>query len=222
MKDLYICEKIHRDWRAIGPYVPPVVDHTHTTHFPSFKSDDQKVEYVGPLSLWKGKTAIAHNLVAVQFDDRGQYMSCGWHLFNASDWKVPEKRPLYQVLAKSCVAVQNCLKNNNTIWFPRWTDFIERMAKECLPSGGGFDSSTTVDIDASSDGKLVLNTSFHHMNGDGLYDGWTEHQVFVTPSLQFGFNLRVTGPNRNQVKDLIDQVFNEALKQMVDPHGAKR
>jgi hypothetical protein len=55
------------------------------------------------------------------------------------------------------------------------------------------------------------------MTEGGMYDGWTEHTVVVTPSLAFGINIRITGRNRNDIKDYLHDVFHEALtKGVVD------
>lgn len=174
--------------------------------------------YVGPISYWRGQKAIARQLVAVQFDDPRQYMSHGWHIFNASDWKVPETRPLYQALVSAIEARSNCMQTKNQKWFCIWTDSIMGWMKEHMPSGSGFDNGTFIDIDSSSENKLVLMVDFHHMDENGTYDGWTNHQVVVTPSLSHGFNVRVTGPNRNDIKAYIVDVISEALFKQVNPH----
>ena len=59
----------------------------------------------------------------------------------------------------------------------------------------------------STPDKLVFYTSFHHMNDNGFYDGWTEHTVTVRPSLQFGFNMKISGQNRNEIKYHLHDVF---------------
>ena len=50
------------------------------------------------------------------------------------------------------------------------------------------------------------------MNENGYYDGWTEHTVTVTPSLQHAFSLRISGRNRNDIKDMMHESFNYALR----------
>lgn len=47
--------------------------------------------------------------------------------------------------------------------------------------------------------------------------GWTNHKIYVTPSFHgTGLNLRVTGHDRNEVKDLIYEAFQTALEQDVE------
>lgn len=100
-------------------------------------------------------------------------------------------------------------------WFDRWSDTIEQLCKDFMPSGSGFDSGTKIDLDASHAEKLVFHTSFHHMNDGGFYDGWTEHTVTVTPSFR-GINIRIGGRNRNDIKDYIHESFDYALCQEIE------
>jgi hypothetical protein len=90
-------------------------------------------------------------------------------------------------------------------------DLARHLVKDYLPSGSGFDAGTTLDEGASSPDKLVFDTSFHHMDEHGGYDGWTEHKVIVTPSLAHGCDLRVTGRDRNDIKSYIGETFAHAL-----------
>lgn len=178
-----------------------------------------KATYVGPLSYFQGKTALLQDFTIAQFDDRGQYLAYGWHGVDKSHFRVEPKAKLYEALAMMCDARTNCHELGNTDWFETWTERAEELVKEHMPSGSGFDSGTTLDLDESSGAKLVFHTSFHHMDQQGGYDGWTEHQVIVTPSLSRGFNIRVTGRNKNGVKDYIDEVFSAALNLEVNRYG---
>lgn len=99
----------------------------------------------------------------------------------------------------------------NPEWFDKHTDSIEELVRQHMPSGSGFDSGTTLDLDASHAEKLVFRTSFHHMDEGGYYDGWTYHTVTVTPSLSGQFNLRISGRNRNDIKDYMYETFSYAL-----------
>ena len=100
-------------------------------------------------------------------------------------------KPLVTVLAGLMAARKNCEESGNDEWLDRHTRRAEDLAKEHLPSGSGFDSDTTLDLATSTSEKLVFNTSFHHMNDVGMYDGWTEHKVTVRASLAFGFTLSI-------------------------------
>jgi hypothetical protein len=89
------------------------------------------------------------------------------------------------------------------------------LVKNYLPSGSGFDSGTKIDLDRSTPEKIVFFTSFHHMNNDGFYVGWSNHDVIVRPSLTWGFDLRVTGRDRKNVKEFIGETFDHDLRQEV-------
>lgn len=121
----------------------------------------------------------------------------------------------YQVIATAVQARINCKERANTEWFDRWTETIERETNN-LPSGSGIDSGVKFDFDVSTPEKLVFNFGYHHMNECGMYDGWTEHSLIVTPSLQFGFHLRITGKNRNDTKDYLHEIFQYALSEEVE------
>ncbi len=117
---------------------------------------------------------------------------------------------LYQHIAVSLQAMQNCKKDNNEEWYEKHHTTIESFIYTFLPHGSGFDSGTKLDFDRSTPNRLVFLTAYHHMNG-GYYDGWTSHSVIVTPDLTSLFNLRVTGRNRNQTKDYIVETFAGCL-----------
>lgn len=91
-------------------------------------------------------------------------------------------------------------------WYVRHGEKIERIVKQHAPSGSGFDSGTSFDFDASKPNRLVFNAPFHHMSEHGYYSGWSEHSIVVTPSFS-GAIIRVTGRDRNQIKDYIGDVF---------------
>jgi hypothetical protein len=93
---------------------------------------------------------------------------------------------------------------------------LEHFAKCYLPSGSGFDNGSKLDLSESTPERIVLSTSYHHMNEGGMYDGWSEHTVIVTPSLASGFNLRITGRDRNAIKAYIAECFHDALTVEVD------
>lgn len=89
---------------------------------------------------------------------------------------------------------------------PQYISFLER---EFLPSGSGFNNGTKVDLDACTESKLVFTTTFHHMN-DGGYDGWTDHKVTAHATFS-GHRVKVTGRNRNDIKDYIGDCFHHHL-----------
>lgn len=124
---------------------------------------------------------------------------------------------LYQQLAQTLGAFINC--RDGAVASPDWQDrheeHLEKLVKEHLPSGSGFDNGTRLDLDESQPDRLVFITSFHHMNDAGYYVEWTDHKVIVKASLAWGFRLLVFGKDKNQIKDYIRNVFQEALSQEV-------
>lgn len=177
--------------------------------------------YVGPIKAWQGKTAMLQDITLAQFDDLGQYVAYGWHGFKKSDF-VEQKEPvapLFQALATICQSLKNAKEKENSNWTLEWAKRLGYLVHQHMPSGFGFDAGTKIDAEESGPLRLVFTTSFHHMDEHGSYDGWTEHQVIVTPSLAHGFELRVTGRNRNGIKDHITEVFGSALMKEVDKYG---
>lgn len=92
-----------------------------------------------------------------------------------------------------------------------WRDLIDRIDLNCLPHGSGFDNGSNVAIESSTRDRIVINTAFHHMSEHGFYSGWTDHKVIVTPCFSV-INIRVTGRDRNGIKDYIADVFRDALR----------
>lgn len=122
---------------------------------------------------------------------------------------------VYQAIALKIQAMRNCNKSGNGEWFTRHHDAIDNILRDYLPSGSGFDAGTQFDVCEHVDNgrdELRFTTSFHHMNETGFYDGWTEHNVIIRPNLSHGFTLRVTGRDRNGIKEYIADTFHHALK----------
>jgi hypothetical protein len=107
----------------------------------------------------------------------------------------------YQALAR---AADWRTRNHNAA-----QDRIDELMQHA-PSGSGFDAGTQLDEDSTEE-KLIFNTSFHHMDEGGGYDGWTDHKVRVTPSLSQDVRIAVTGRNRNYIKEYIHETFMDWL-----------
>lgn len=81
------------------------------------------------------------------------------------------------------------------------------------PHGSGFDMEATLDLTSKGD-RLVINMAFHHMDDNGYYDGWTEHSIIVTPTLDHvGFNLRITGRDKREIKEYIAETYYHWLSE---------
>jgi hypothetical protein len=125
---------------------------------------------------------------------------------------VMSAQKLYQRIAATLAAIENCKRMDNTMWLERHRDSLDELMKH-MPSGSGFDCGTKL-ADTSTFEKLIFETSFHHMDESGGYDGWTEHAVTVIPSLLHGFTTRISGRNRNGIKDYIGEVFEQVLSEI--------
>lgn len=89
-------------------------------------------------------------------------------------------------------------------------DNIKTLEKQ-LPSGSGVDAGSSVNLKLSTPQKIVIDTAFHHMDENGYYDGWTEHKVIITPCLKYGYEIKITGRNRNMIKEHLFNLFNNIL-----------
>lgn len=69
-------------------------------------------------------------------------------------------------------------------------------------------------LDHATDVLLIFNVSFHHMNINGLYTGWTHHRVLVGAAFN-GFIMNVTGKDKAHVKEYIEKAFHEWLNREV-------
>ena len=128
-------------------------------------------------------------------------------------------RTVVQALSSLVDARNRCLDSSELgklEWAGKHEEAILSLVDNHLPSGSGWDSGTKLDLDRSTPEKLVLYGSYHHMNDGGYYDGYTDHTITVTASLQFGITLKITGRNRNEIKDYLHELFDSDLRKEVD------
>ena len=90
-------------------------------------------------------------------------------------------------------------------------DILRHIERNILPSGSGFDAGTVILLDECKENKIVLGTDFHHINEVGYYDGWTTHKIVITPCLRFGFDMRISGRDKRNIKEYIGDVFHDVL-----------
>lgn len=119
--------------------------------------------------------------------------------------------PLCERLASAIGARQNCIAAHNLEWRDRHQSRIEALAQHELPRGSGVDSGCKVDLDRSTADRIVITTAFHHMDENGYYDGWTEHTITVKPSFIGRFSLKISGRDRNGIKEYLSDLFYHAL-----------
>lgn len=125
------------------------------------------------------------------------------------------KRTLLTEMVAIYQAQENCRKFGDEEWYAKHTEHLQTLANN-LPSGSGFDSGTEILLLSST--KAVFETSFHHMDEAGGYDGWTNHIVTVRPTFT-GLDIAVSGRNRNGIKEYIAEEFLYRLEQEVTEDG---
>lgn len=136
------------------------------------------------------------------------------------------RQTLAKHISSLVMAMENCQKRIENpindddkhlaeIWFKEHRKSIDRLCATYMPQGSGFDRGTYFDDENSTSEKLIFHTHFHHMNENGIYDGWTDHKVIVTPSFT-GYLIRIGGRNRNDIKDHIHDAFNDALDMEIE------
>lgn len=95
-------------------------------------------------------------------------------------------------------------------WEERWNAYIEQLER-ALPHGSGLDGKVQLVREKSNERRLVIFAEYHHMNEAGFYSGWTDHEVIVTATFD-GLDIRVTGRNRNGIKEYLAETFGYALE----------
>jgi len=110
--------------------------------------------------------------------------------------------------------VKRATLNNSPIWKQSAQERLKHL-EDCLPSGSGIDCGTKIDIEASTQNKIVLFVEYHHMNDGGFYDGWTAHTITITPTFH-SYEMKISGRNRNNIKDYLSDVYTCALSQAID------
>ena len=129
---------------------------------------------------------------------------------------------LYQKIAMEIDKLQRAEKETDNERSKLWAESATNILNNCnnlLPSGSGFDNGSHIDIGKSKPDRIIILTSFHHMNSSGFYEGWSEHKIIITPSLSHDFHMRVTGINKNDIKEYIAECFTHDLNVKVDYEG---
>lgn len=123
---------------------------------------------------------------------------------------------VYRHIASKLDAMQHCRETGNHEWLARHRDAIQQIVADRMPSGSGVDNGTKLDFDRSSADKLVFTMSYHHMDSNGYYAGWTDHTCIVRPSLALRFTVTITGKDRNDIKHYLADIYRETLDTEID------
>ena len=86
---------------------------------------------------------------------------------------------IYQKIAGLLKAIENCEKSENQEWQGKHENSLFQIATNFLPSGAGFDSGCTINIDKSNSKKIVIDCPYHCMDDVGYYDGWLYPQAII-------------------------------------------
>ena len=127
---------------------------------------------------------------------------------------------LYQKLASLLQARKNCLLSNNVEWAEKHEENIINLVEKYMPCGSGFDNGTLFNFEKSNTDRLIFNSSFHYMDNNGYYIGWSDFTITATPSLQFGINVRIKSEGKvikrfYYDKDYFMDVFADCLEKEV-------
>lgn len=130
----------------------------------------------------------------------------------------------YQKLATQLNRRENCI--NRPACKHNFDDAEEKIDSLMFlfPSGSGFDGKTKINYELSKDDKIVINSEYHCMSENGFYCGWITFRAIITPSLQFGYNMRLVGNfsemERKEgvygMKEYISDTFNDILSLDID------
>lgn len=118
---------------------------------------------------------------------------------------------LASALAQCLFGMEHNTKGNAPDLVELWQDRAESLVRNAMPHGSGVDTGTTLDMESSTPDRLCFSLSFHHMNDVGYYDGWTEHRVIARPSFLYGLDIRVTGRDRNGIKEYLGDIYAQCL-----------
>lgn len=123
-------------------------------------------------------------------------------------------KKLYQVIASAVDSHKRCKESGNS-FASQWEDTLDTIERDYLPHGSGIDSGTKIDRDKTTATRIVLTFGFHHMDSNGFYCGWTDYTAVITPSFD-GIDLRITGRDRNGIKEYLHQTFDYCLNETAE------
>jgi hypothetical protein len=124
-------------------------------------------------------------------------------------------KTLSALLATKVQAYKNCIVSGNNEWEEKHLENIEELCSKYLPSGSGIDAGMGIVIASCAPEKLVFTFSYHHLNENGYYDGWTNHKLTVTPSFT-GIDMKISGRDSNGIKEYLYELFHSTFTQEIN------
>ena len=93
---------------------------------------------------------------------------------------------------------------------PDFTE-LERIEKEYLPHGGGFDCGCNIITEKRYQNRIIIKAEFHAMDDNGYYIGWYTYKIIVKPTFQHGLDFTITGRDYNGLREYVGDCMYNAL-----------
>ena len=100
---------------------------------------------------------------------------------------------------------------------------VEGLISKHFPHGSGFDSKPEFSFDLSAYNKWIIFQSYHHMNDNGYYCGWSHFKIIVTPCFVGGFEIKIIAKHSSREcskrfnnDDYFYEVYYECLNKFID------
>lgn len=122
---------------------------------------------------------------------------------------------LYQKIASTITAINNCRQSGNVEWLEKHKDALYSIEKNVLPHGSGIDAGCTINLEISNETRIIIDCPFHTMDEHGYYSGWRDYQIIIKAHLAFGFTVTVKGRDYNELKDYLSDTFHHVMSEEI-------
>lgn len=126
-----------------------------------------------------------------------------------------------RIVYKECAQCIRILKSKGTREDLReaWEDYLDLLVKDYLPSGSGIDDENSIDLDKSTPARIIINSAYHCMDGNGYYCGWQDFTVIIKPSLIFDIDMKISFHGVKEIiygtRDYLYELYRYNLTQCV-------
>jgi hypothetical protein len=100
-------------------------------------------------------------------------------------------QPFYVELGNVFKSYLYGVKNQNGTMIDHNEEKLNELI-DLLPHGSGIDGTTKLDLEHSKLNKIIITSSYHHMDEYGGYDGWTDFEIILSPDWG-GFDIDIKG-----------------------------